>query len=114
MNRIATMTVVRGSGNVEAIMNGIVNQEIKRLRAKELEEMEAQRREFEKEMGWMNMIKKQRDRERAQHLKEKYNTVQARPRKKRAREKVGFVLACLICWGEALCLFEHINEEEEK
>ena len=44
MKPIATMTVVRGSGNVEAIVNGIIDQEIRRLRAKDIAEVEARRK----------------------------------------------------------------------
>lgn len=114
MNGIGGFTVIRGKGNteMEVVMNGVVNEEIKRLRAQELAEMEAQRKEFEKEMEWMNMIKRQRDR----LLEEKCNALRVRRRetlRERTREKIAFVLACLLCWGDELGLWEYVGNDEE-
>lgn len=111
MKSIGTMTVIRGNGDVEVIMNAVVNAEIKRLREQDMAEMEAQRKEFEKEMEWMKMIEKKRN----ELLEEKFKAIK-KPKhetlKDRTKEKIGFVLACIICWGEELRLWEYLGDDD--
>lgn len=98
MQRIVTYTKIHGNGN-EVVINGIVNAELQRQR-------DMERKAYENEMEWMNMIKKQRDKMR----KEKLKLLDAKPCMswgKKAKEKIAFVWACLFCWGEALGLWEH-------
>ena len=114
MKNVSNLTIIRGNGEgFEVVMNGIVNEEIKRMRQRDLAAMEIQRNEFKNEMEWMNMIKKQRDR----LLEEKYiamKTQRHKPtRNEIVREKIGFALACILCWGEELGLWEYIGDEEE-
>ena len=111
MKSIGTMTVIRGNGDVEVIMNAVVSAEIKRLREHDKAEMERERKEFEREMEWMNMVKKQRNR----LLEEKCKAIeqpQHETLKDRTREKIGFVLACILCWGEELRLWEYIGDDD--
>lgn len=111
MNRIGTMTVIRGNGDIEVIMNTVVNAEIKRLREQDMVKMEQERKEHEKEMEWMKMIKKKRN----ELLEEKCKAIE-KPKhetlKDRTKEKIGFLLACFLCWGEELGLLEHIIDED--
>ncbi len=101
MQRIATCTKIHGNGN-EFIINGIVNAELQRQR-------DMERKAYEDEMEWMNMIKKQRDKMR----KEKLKLLDAKPCmgwKEKAKEKAIFILACLFCWSEALGLIKYEKE----
>lgn len=111
MKSIGTMTVIRGNGDVEVIMNSVVSAEIKRLREQDMAIMERERKEHEREMEWMNMVKRQRNR----LLEEKCKAIE-KPKhetlKDRTREKIGFILACILCWGEELGLWEHIIDED--
>lgn len=112
--RIATVTKIKGNGDVEVIMNGIVSEEIKRLRQHELNELEQKRKEFEKEMEWMNMIKKQRNK----LLQEKYESISIRKPHQSlcdiTRETIGFIIACFLCWSEMLGLIEYIGPKKER
>lgn len=113
MQRVATVTKIKGNGDVEVIMNGIVSEEIKRLRQHELNELEQKRKEFEKEMEWMNMIKKQRDK----LLQEKYENINIKTKRHeslrdRAKETIGFTIACFLCWSEMLGLIEYIGPKK--
>lgn len=105
MQRVATFTKIQGNGNIEVIMNGIVNKEIQRLRRQELEELEREREA-------VKMIKKQRDR----LLAEKY--AESKPRRMsirtRVKESIIFAWACLICWSEMLGLIEYIGPKKER
>lgn len=113
MERIGAGVLIRGNGNNDfnVIWNGIVSQECKRINAKYLERMETQRKEFEKEMERMHMLKKARNEKRWKELEEKYVVTNEHEltRRERAREKIGFVLGCLICYGEALHLIKYVG-----
>lgn len=106
---IGTMTVIHGKGDVQVLMNHVVSREIQRLRAKDRAEVEAARKEFEKEMERMLMFKKRCDR----LMKEKFDNLNEQPRVKenKVRDKIGFVLACFICWGMELGLIEFVGNE---
>ena len=101
---LGTCVVIHGKGNKEfqAVINGVVSKE-----------WEQQRKTHEKEMEWMNMIKTQRDRDRYQRL-QAYAAQRVKIPREQVKEKIGFVLACLLCWGEALHMWEYIGNKEEK
>lgn len=117
MERIGAGVLIRGNGNNDfnVIWNGIVSQECQRINAKYLETMEAQRKEFEKEIERMKMIKKQRSEQRWREMEKNYGTLaEHRPtRSERAKEKIGFILGCLICYGEALHLIKYVGGNEK-
>jgi hypothetical protein len=112
MQRVATFTKIQGNGNIEVIMNGIVNKEIQRLRRQELFELNKANEELERERDAVKMIKKQRDR----LLAEKY--AESKPRRMsirtRVKESIIFAWACLICWSEMLGLIEYIGPKKER
>lgn len=47
MKRVAALTVIRGEGNCEAIMQGIVNEEMKKMNERHAKELSALRAELE-------------------------------------------------------------------
>lgn len=113
MTPIATMTVVRGKGNVQVIVNDIVSKEVQRLRAQDLMELEILRKKLNDEMEWRDMARQQRN----NLLKEKCKVLHAKPCKTfkaKAIDVIEFPLACLIVWGEALKLIEHVGNNKEE
>lgn len=111
MKNIANMTIIRGNGDIEVIMNAVVNAEIKRLREQDMAAMERERNEFKNEMEWMKMVKKRRN----ELLEEKCKAIekpQHETLKDRTREKIGFILACFLCWGEELGLWEYLGNDD--
>ena len=118
MERIGAGVIIRGNGNKDfnVMMNGIASQEWNRINTKYIERMEAQRKEFEKEIERMKMIKKQRSEQRWKELEENYGAA-AEPhvsRRESVKEKIGFVLGCLICWGEELHLIKYVGGKENE
>jgi hypothetical protein len=118
MERIGAGVIIRSNGNNDfnVMMNGIASQEWNRINAKYIERMEAQRKEFEKEIERMKMIKKQRIEQRWKEMEENYGAL-AEPHvgmRERAKEKIGFALACLICWGEALHLIKYVGGKKNE
>lgn len=109
---LGTITVIRGKGDVQVIINDVVSKEVQRLRAQDRMELEILRKQLKDEMEWKDMARKNRDR----LLKEKckvLNAKQCKTFKERAIDKIEFPLACLIVWGEALKLIEHVGNKEE-
>ena len=102
MERIGAGVIIRGNGNEDfnVMVNGMASQEWQRLNAKYIERMEAQRREFEKEIERMKMIKRQRSEQRWKEMEKNYGTLEEHNPTmcERIKEKIVFVLACLICW----------------
>ena len=101
MERIGAGVIIRSNGNEDfnVMMNGIASQEWKRCTEKFAKAMESQRKEFEKEMEWMTMIKKQRDEQRVRDVKKYEAMEEPKPTIWECiKEKIAFVLACLICW----------------
>ena len=47
MKRVAAMTVIRGEGNCEALMNGVVSEEMKKMNERHAKEMAVLRAELE-------------------------------------------------------------------
>ena len=96
MQRVATFSRIVGNGNVEVIMNGMVNEEIKR-----------QQEELTREREWSNMIAEQRN----ELLKEKY-----KPKHKsiwcHTREIIYYILTCALCICEDLKLIEYIDDKK--
>lgn len=117
MERIGAGVIIRGNGNEDfnVMMNGIASQEWKRMTAKFSQAMEAQRKEFEKKMEWMNMIKGERDKERAERLAMYAAMEKYKPNfGERVKEKIGFILGCLIVYGEALHMIKYVGGKENE
>lgn len=53
MNRIATMSVIRGEGQVEAIMNGVVQKELQRLQELSRKQLDEERIALRMEMNYL-------------------------------------------------------------
>lgn len=53
MNRIATLSVIRGEGRVDAIMNGVVSQELRRLQDIRDTQMANERHAYKKEIMYL-------------------------------------------------------------
>lgn len=112
MERIGAGVIIRSNGNEDfnVMMNGIASQEWKRINAKYIEQMEAQRKEFEKEMERMHMLKRQRNEQRMKDIQRYEAMQQYKPtRCERVKESICFVLGCLICWGEALDIIKYVG-----
>ena len=95
MQPIATFTKIHGKGNIEVIMNNIVNRELMRQR-------ELEHQELERERDYANMIKNRRN----ELLKEKCAMLKANECKRcnanffhKAKEKILFVWACIYCYA---------------
>ena len=117
MERIGAGVIIRGNGNRDfnVMMNGIASQEWNRINAKYIDRMEAQRKEFEKEMERMHMLKKSRNEQRIKDIKRYEAMERTQPtRGERAKEKIGFILGCLICWGEELHLIKYVGGKENE
>ena len=114
MTPIATMTVIRGKGDVQAIINGVVSQEAKRIMAQDLAAMETLRKKYNDGMEYMNMLKSERNNQREEKIK-LLNAKTCKTFKDKAIDKIAFVLACFIAWGEAIMpyLIEYVGDEEE-
>lgn len=115
---LGTCVIIHGKGDddFQAVINGVVSQEWKRAQARDLAIKEQKQKELEDAMEWMRFMKQQRDRQRERKpivvIEEKQIPVREKPRES-MREKIGFVLACLLCWGEVLKLWEYVGDEEE-
>ena len=86
MQRVGTFTKIHGNGNIEFIMNNILNKEI--MRQRELERKEMSRMETRHN----------------KYLREKLAALNAKPCERKWYQKVAdgfiFCLACVICWCE--------------
>lgn len=70
MNRLMTMTVVRGHGECEAVVNGVVNAEIKRLQREAQAQFDAERSALQTELVRAEVIEESRNRMLAAKLDE--------------------------------------------
>lgn len=107
MNRIATMTVIRGNGACEAFMNGVVREEMLKINAKHDIEMKKTNAALQATTNHRNKLLA----DRAAALRQ-YNV---RPRSIFSRIKDSIVNAwCLFySFGWAIGFWKHIDEEEE-
>ena len=120
MNNVQSLggfTLIHSNGNREfdVIINGIVSKEIQRLRAQDRMEIETLRKKLNDEMEWRNMANMNRSNLREDKLK-LLNAKKCKTFKEKAIDKIVFVLACLIVWGEAFknsCI-EYVGYDEEE
>ena len=114
MTPIATMTVIRGKGDVQGIINGVVSQEAKRIMSQDAAALKALRKKYEDGMEYMNMLKNDRNNSREAKIK-LLNAKKHKTFKDKAIDKIAFVLACFIAWGESIMpyLIEYVGDEEE-
>lgn len=108
MQRVATFSRIVGNGNVDVIVNGVVDKEIQRVRQQELTALEQKNAELKWEREALKMIKKQRDR----LLKEKYEPKRKKRILDHIKENLAFVFACILCWSEMLGLIEYIGDKK--
>lgn len=101
MNRIAVATVIRGSGECQAYINGVVMQEMKRLNERHAAEMKASTEKLE-------CVRRSRDRMREAKLREMRN---GQSRKPRIGERIRKALVTAYAVGFALLLEWHFIEE---
>ena len=99
MQRIGTFTKIHGSGNIEFIMNNILNKEI--MRQRELERKE------------MNRMESRHNK----YLREKLAALNAKPCERKWYQKIAdgfiFALACIICWLEDSNLIKYEGRKEK-
>ncbi len=118
MRGLGTVTVIHGKGNddFQVVVNGIVSEEWKRLCEKDIAEKKKRQKEFDDAMELMNFFKKQRNQMRAERTETITRKHEAETFSSKARERIGFVLACFIVWGQAIMpyLVEYVGDEEEE
>ena len=102
MQRIATFTKIHGDGNVEVIINGIVNKEIEVRMTRENEEL----RKKNEELRNLKVLVCSLEKKRNEALKEKYSAMM-KPHKVTIREKMGLIIAGIICWNEDFVYIEY-------
>ena len=106
MNRIATMTVIRGNGACEAFMNGVVREEMLKMNARH--DIEIKKTNAALTAATEHRNKLLADRAAA------LNNYNVRPRSIFGRIKDSIVTGWCIVWGigEALGFWEYVEEEE--
>lgn len=109
---VGTIAIIHGNGNADfqVVVNGIVSEEWKRFREKDIAEMQRKQKELDDAMEWIKFMTQQRNRQREHKLEQRRVPV----KENNMREKIGFVLACFLCWGEALHIIQYIGNEEER
>lgn len=103
------MTVIKGNGECEAIVNGIVSQEMKRIQ-------EAHKKEIDTLDAQLKQITVRRDKLLTQNM-----IARRKPKKvhilDRIKEKIedtyAIVFATIIVFGEHFGLWEYIQDDEE-
>lgn len=110
MMRLATMTVIRGNGECEAIVNGVVAQEMRRMQEmhkKEMDTLDAQ----------LKQITARRDKLLAENMHVR-NIPKKTPLFIRIKDKIADIyalsVATIIVLGERLELWEYICDDEER
>lgn len=101
MNRLMTMTVVRGHGECEAVVNGVVNAEIKRLQLEARKQLDAERDAMQTELVRAEVIEVARNR----MLAEKLDAVRERMATKRQPK---IVTAYEVSVATVICFIDRI------
>lgn len=109
MQRIATFTKIHGNGNVEVIVNGIVNKEIEMLIKREDEKLRKKNEELKNLRALVHSLEKKRNKA----IQEKYSAMM-KPHKVTIREKIGLIIAGIICWNEDFVYIEYPDWIERK
>ena len=105
---ITRVSVIRGTGKCEAVVNGLVNQEVQRLQKIEHDKFEAERQAFRAELVRLGLVESSRNRMLAQRLREIEEKL--RPRKEPAIKRVYEKLfACGVCFCKGLVVREYDN-----
>lgn len=108
MQRIATFTKIHGNGN-EVIINGIINKEIEVRMIRESEELKKKNEELRNLRALVCSLEKKRNKT----IQEKYNAMMG-PHKTTIREKMGLIIAGIICWNEDFVYIEYPDWIERK
>lgn len=108
MNRIATLTVIRGNGECVAYMNGIVKEEMKKLNERHAREMARKNAELDASRGHRNRLLRDNLRD--------YRVLNARPVSACKRLLEGLETFWCQCWGVAyeIGLLECKNHDEKE
>lgn len=109
MQRIATFTKIHGNGNVEVIVNGIVNKEIEMLIKREDEKLRKKNEELKNLRTLVHSLEKKRNKA----IQEKYSAMM-KPHRATVREKMGLILAGIICLNEDFIYIEYPDWIERK
>jgi len=115
--RIAAATVIRGKGACSVFVNGIADEEVEKnneLHAKELETVMNELKAVKKRMNNVPA-----DICRAERLARNLAGLRldaAKPRGifRRIREGIGFIWACVWCYGLKFGLWEYVGDEEDE
>lgn len=103
MQRIATFTKIHGNGNVEVIVNGIVNKEIEMLIKREDEKLRKKNEELKNLRALICSLERKRNKT----IQEKYNAMMKPHNKATIREKIGLVVAGILSIGENFTYIEY-------
>ena len=103
MDRIATCSIIRGNGGVEAYVNGVVSEELRRQNAIRAAEEEALKAE-------LATTKARRNRLLAEDLKLRH-TKRKIPLRERVRDRIAdgwaWVMGCIITYAECMRSRKH-------
>lgn len=101
MQRVATFTRIHGNGN-EVIINGIINKEIEMRMTRESEELKKKNEELRNLKALVYSLEKKRNRA----IQEKYSAMM-KPHRATIREKIGLIIAGIICFNEDFVYVEY-------
>lgn len=108
MNRVATATIIRGNGECQAYINGVVMKEMKRLNERHAAEMRS--KQFE-----LDSVRKHRNRLLASKLDGGYDNRSKWQRfKDRVREKVCVAWAVVFAMALEFGFIEKVEEDHEQ
>ena len=103
MQPIAMFTKIHGKGNVELIINDVLDKEVTRQREAEKQTFDNMLHELEIEMRCMNLIMSKTKNQRDDLRKERIEAIKKQVYHKRFVEKIKyaffFCFACVLVWG---------------
>lgn len=107
MNMIAAVTVIRGQGGCQALMNGIVNEEMQKLNERHAKEMARTNAELEAAKAHRNRLLKDA-------LKRHETSEEKRGIASRIKDGIVFAWCCLWAWAFEWGLIEEDEEIKAK
>ena len=117
MQPIAMYTKIHGKGNIELIINDVVNAELMRQRKLEQEAYEKAQEEYEKEREYLHSIINKRDNNRKRNL----DTIRALTCKKanggfvdKAKDVYCFCMGCLIVFANLFVEYPCYDDDDEE